>query len=74
MSTQSISMKTTTLQRKYVTEAFTVRVRAEAQELGLKRALPDILSRTEAGKLSRSVAIEGLKVSGATPEQAFSEG
>jgi energy-coupling factor transporter ATP-binding protein EcfA2 len=74
VSTQSISMKTTTLQRKYVTEAFTARVRGEAQELGLKRALPDILSRTEAGKLSRSLAIEGLKVSGATPEQVFSEG
>jgi energy-coupling factor transporter ATP-binding protein EcfA2 len=74
VSTQSISMKITTLQRKYVTESFTAKVRTEAQELGLRRALPGIASRTEAGKLSRSVVIDGLQVTGVTPEQVFSEG
>ncbi len=74
VSTQAISMKITTLQRNYVTEAFASKLREEAQNLGLTRALPGVSARTEAGTLSRSVVIGGLKMAGATPEQVFSEG
>jgi energy-coupling factor transporter ATP-binding protein EcfA2 len=74
VSTQSISMKITTLQRRHVTEAFKAAVRGYAQDLGLKRALPEITSQTEAGTLSRMVGIDGVKVSGAKTEQVFSEG
>jgi len=74
ISTNVISLKITALQKKYVTEEFSDQVRSNAQTLGLTRAVPSINTRTEAGKFSRSVVIDGIKHAGATPEQVFSEG
>lgn len=74
VSTQTVSIKGTHLQKKHVTKAFELAVQQQASELGLKRAVPGISSQTEYGKTTQSVLIGGAKLANIAPHLVFSEG
>lgn len=72
ISTMSVSSKVRSLQKQYVTDAFLVALKNESKSLGLKRAIPSLNPKTESGRTTHSVTIEGA--SHGSPETVFSEG
>ena len=74
ISTFSISNKASSLQDRYVIDSFSKQVQEESKQLGLRRAIPGIKSKTQAGKVSQSVVIGGAKQPGVGPDVVFSEG
>jgi energy-coupling factor transporter ATP-binding protein EcfA2 len=72
ISTRSVSTKVGSLQKQYVTDAFRDALKNESKALGLKRAIPNLTPKTESGRTTHSVAIEGA--SHGTPSEVFSEG
>ncbi|MEO7699616.1 MAG: AAA family ATPase [Opitutus sp.] len=72
ISTRSVSNKVGGLQKQYVTEAFLALLKSEAKTLGLKRAIPGLTPKTESGRTTHAITIEG--VTQATPDSVFSEG
>jgi len=72
ISTRSVSTKVSSLQKQYVTEAFLGALKTESKSLGLKRAIPSLTPKTESGRTTHSVAIEGA--SHGSPDAVFSEG
>jgi energy-coupling factor transporter ATP-binding protein EcfA2 len=73
ISTQGISTKSSALQKKHVIEEFAKQVKANARELGLLRAVPEISSRAKEAQVSQKVGIHGAKADVAL-ELVFSEG
>jgi len=72
ISTRSVSSKVAGLQKQYVTDAFLSSLKSESKALGLKRAIPGLIPKTEGGRTTHAITIEG--VTQATPEAVFSEG
>ena len=72
ISTRSVSTKVGSLQKQHVTDAFRDALKNESKLLGLKRAIPNLTPKTESGRTTHSVAIEGA--SHGTPDVVFSEG
>lgn len=73
ISTTGISAKASGLQKKHLLDAFAKDVQDLAKELGLRRAVPDINSKSTAGKVSQAVVVKGAVVN-ASLESVFSEG
>ena len=74
ISTRTVSNKVSSLQKKYVTDAFSNTLQTESKALGLKRAIPGLTPRTEKGRTTHAITIAGAVQTNATPEFVFSEG
>ncbi len=74
VSTLAISNKAGALQKLHVIDSFATKVKTLAKDLGLRRAVPKIDSKTAAGKVSQAIVIDGCRWGAGTPELVFSEG